>query len=174
MKSPVARDAYLQAEIITALTHQIRAIRTQRGWTQRDLAKKLGTTQAAVSRLEDPSYGRFSIGTLMELAKVFDVGLQVKFVSFVTMLEQTFKPKHEDRMVPAFEDEAPYVSFFTESFGDQFRFNRSLPSAFGSTTMPELSVPSTGQHNQITVDVKPTTSAFISVATWEPRYVGTN
>jgi transcriptional regulator with XRE-family HTH domain len=110
----VARDAYVQAEVVTALTHQIRSIRMQRGWSQKDLAQRLGTTQAAVSRLEDPSYGRFSVKTLFDLSRVFDTGLQVSFVSFVTMLADTFKPSFKIREVPSFEEEAPTVAFFTE------------------------------------------------------------
>ena len=109
-----ARDAYVQAEVVTALTHQIRSIRMQRGWSQKDLAQRLGTPQAAVSRLEDPSYGRFSVKTLFDLSRVFDTGLQVSFVSFVTMLADTFKPSFKTREVPSFEEEAPTVAFFTE------------------------------------------------------------
>lgn len=105
-----ARHAYLEAEVVTALAHQIRAIRMQRGWTQGVLAKRLGTTQAAVSRLEDPSYGRYTLQTLVELAKAFDAGMQVRFVSFVSMLQETFRSK--PREVASFEEEAPYVGFF--------------------------------------------------------------
>lgn len=116
-KSPAARDAYVQAEVVTALAHQIRAIRLQRDWSQADLAKKMGTTQAAVSRLEDPSYGRMSIKTLLDLSRVFDSGLRVQFVSLITMLHETFKPKAEQRQVPSFEEEAPWVSFYTSTKG---------------------------------------------------------
>jgi transcriptional regulator with XRE-family HTH domain len=112
-KSPTARDAYVQAEVVTALAHQIRAIRMQRNWSQAELAKKMGTTQAAVSRLEDPSYGRLSIKTLLDLSRVFDTGLRVQFVSLVTMLHETFKPKAHLREVPSFEEEAPGVGFYT-------------------------------------------------------------
>ncbi|ASI68516.1 hypothetical protein BA022_08075 [Diaphorobacter nitroreducens] len=114
-KSPAARDAYVQAEVVTALAHQIRAIRMQRNWSQADLAKKMGTTQAAVSRLEDPSYGRLSIKTLLDLSRVFDTGLRVQFVSLITMLHETFKPRADLREVPSFEEEAPFVSFYEAS-----------------------------------------------------------
>ncbi len=109
---PSARHAYLEAEVVTGLAHQIRAIRMQRGWTQNDLAKRLHTTQAAVSRLEDPSYGRYTLSTLVELAKTFDTGMQVRFVSFVTMLHETFVPNAKTREVPTFEEEAPHVDFY--------------------------------------------------------------
>ena len=112
MRSAIERDAYRQAEIVTALAHQIRSIRDQRGWTQKDLASKLGTSQAAIARLEDPSYGKLTLSTLMDLARVFDAGLQVKFVSFVDMLHETFHPNESTRWVPSFEDEAPHIDFY--------------------------------------------------------------
>lgn len=116
-KSPTARDAYVQAEVVTALAHQIRAIRMQRDWSQAELAKRMGTTQAAVSRLEDPGYGRMSVKTLLDLSRVFDTGLRVQFVSLVTMLHETFKPQAHLREVPSFEEEAPHVGFYTPSKG---------------------------------------------------------
>jgi len=116
MKSkPGSRAAYVEAETVTALAHQIRAIRIQRGWTQGELAKKLGTTQAAISRLEDPSYGKFALSTLLELARVFDAGMQLRFVSFVSMLSETFIPSAKARAVPSFEEEAPTVDFYRPS-----------------------------------------------------------
>lgn len=126
-KSHTARDAYVQAEVSTFLAHQIRAIRQQRGWTQMDLARRLGTTQAAVSRIEDPSYGRLSLKTLTEISRVFDVGLQVRFVSTITMLVNTFKPKAADRLVPSFEEEKHEVSFYDDAATLQVQ--QSIPPA---------------------------------------------
>lgn len=144
-KSEIARDAYRQAEVVTALAQQIRAIRLQRGWTQRELAQRLGTTQAAVSRLEDPSYGRLSLGTLLDLARVFDVGLQVKFFSFVTMLAQTFKPSHSERLIPTFDEEAPNVGFYSTVKGTQLHID-SITSQLPST--PALNIEITKSHPQ--------------------------
>lgn len=110
---PGARQAYVQAEIVTSLAHQIRSIRSMRGWSQKDLAKHLETTQASVSRFEDPSYGKLTMKSLFELAAAFDVGLEVRFVSLVTMLQQTYIPNPELRKVPSFEEEAPSVAFFS-------------------------------------------------------------
>lgn len=111
--SPVARNAYVTAEVTTALAHQIRSIRVQRGWSQLELAKKLGTTQTAISRIEDPSYGRLTLSTLLELSKIFDTGLEVKFVSMVTMLQNTYFVQASDRSVPAFEEECQQVGVLT-------------------------------------------------------------
>lgn len=111
--SPVARNAYVHAEVVTALAHQIRSVRVQRGWSQLELAKKLGTTQTAVSRLEDPSYGKFTLKTLLDLSKVFDAGLQVKFVSFMTLLSETYFVKTKTRQVSSFEEESKNVFFYS-------------------------------------------------------------
>ena len=107
-----ARHAYLEAEVITGLAHQIRALRLQREWSQAGLAKRLGTTQTVISRLEDPSYGKYSLKTLIDLAKVFDTGMHVRFTSFITMLQETYRPNAGSREVMSFEDEAPSVKFF--------------------------------------------------------------
>jgi len=111
--NPTARDAYVTAEVITSIAHQIRAIRVQRGWSQLELAKKLGTTQTAISRIEDPSYGRLTLKTLLDLSKVFDAGLQVKFVSLINMLHETYFVKPNTRSVPSFEDESKFVHFYS-------------------------------------------------------------
>lgn len=111
MKNPKARQAYIEAEVASGLAHQIRALRTQRGWTQKDLADKLGTTQAAISRLEDPSYGRPSIKTLLDVGAAFDVALQVRFVSFVRLLQETRSVSREQLEVEPFEVEAEKVRF---------------------------------------------------------------
>ena len=151
-KSAIARDAYLQAEVITALTQQIRAIRLQRGWTQRELAQRLGTTQAAVSRLEDPSYGRLSLGTLLDLARVFDAGLQVKFMSFVTMLSQTFKPSYSNRLVSTFEEEAPNVDFYSMAKSPQLRFE-DITSKLPSQAALKIEVTKTQPQTGIWINV---------------------
>jgi transcriptional regulator with XRE-family HTH domain len=123
------RDAYVQAEVATALAHQIRAIRLQRGWSQAQLAQRMGTKQHVVSRLEDPSYGRCSMQTLFLLSRAFDTGLQVRFVSFVTMLKDTFKPRHAEREVLSFEGEAHTVGFYTNAPRNDALFNVTVVTA---------------------------------------------
>jgi transcriptional regulator with XRE-family HTH domain len=76
------RDAYVTAEVTTGIAYQIRALREQRHWTQEELGRRLRKGQNAVSRLEDPDYGRLSVKTLTELANAFDVALLVKLVPF--------------------------------------------------------------------------------------------
>lgn len=155
-KNPEVRDAYVQAEVMTSLAMQIRTIRMQRNWSQADLAKKMGTTQTAVSRLEDPSYGRMSVKTLFDLSRVFDTGLRVQFVSLVTMLHETFKPKAHLREVPSFEEEAPHVDFYTNRperliasdgvhpLSVMKLPNDSVTHTFSTACVSRLSFPATG------------------------------
>lgn len=83
------RDAYLSAQTRTRLVNQIRAIRTQRGWSQGDFAGILGKPQSNVSRLESRDYGQFTLKTLFELAAAFDCGLVVEFVPYADFLRRT-------------------------------------------------------------------------------------
>lgn len=125
----------------------------QRGWSQGDLAKLLGTTQTAVSRLEDPSYGRYSLKTLMDLAKVFDAGMQMRFVSFISMLQETFHPKAQSREVMAFEDEASSVAFFK---------NTSIQSTGGYVRIVDGGSEAVGPYLNIQLEHQNSRSAVIS------------
>lgn len=83
------RDAYVEEHINQGLASQIRAIRDERGWTQRDLAERMESGQSAISKLEDPDYGRHSMSTLKRLASAFDVALVVRFVPFSELVRYT-------------------------------------------------------------------------------------
>jgi transcriptional regulator with XRE-family HTH domain len=61
-------------------------MREARGWSQEDVAKFVGMPQTAISRLESPSYGKATITTLKRMAKVYDVGLAVRFEPFSKLM----------------------------------------------------------------------------------------
>ena len=107
-----ARHAFVEAEAATYLAHQIRVLRTQRGWSQKDLARRIGTTQAAVSRLEDPEYGRVTFKTMVSLAKAFNVAPVMKFVSTIALMRERWVIRREELEVAAFEVEAAAVQFY--------------------------------------------------------------
>ncbi len=115
LKNSKAREAYVEAELVNGLAHQIRIIRRQRGWSQKELAKRVGTTQTTISRLEDPSYGKFSIRTLLALGKVFDVALFVRYMQFSQFMPATWDTRPEHFQAASFEDEVHSVVFYTES-----------------------------------------------------------
>lgn len=114
LRNHKARKAYVEAELINALAHQIRILRQQRGWSQKQLAAELGTTQATVSRLEDPSYGRYTMRTLLALCKVFDVALFVRFMPFSKYISATWDTRPENFQAATYEEEVSTVQFFPE------------------------------------------------------------
>ena len=99
------RVAYVAEHVRRGIAYQIRALRDQRGWNQGKLSALLGKPQSVVSRLEDPSYGKVTIQTLLELASVFDVALQVKFVSYSSFLPQTRDVTTHSMQLPSFLDD---------------------------------------------------------------------
>jgi transcriptional regulator with XRE-family HTH domain len=79
----------MEAAIEQGIAWQIRINRKKRNITQNQLAKKLNTQQSAISRLEDPEYGSHSLDTLVEIAKVFDCALLVKFISYSELAKES-------------------------------------------------------------------------------------
>lgn len=120
LKNREARKAFVEAELVNGLAHQIRILRQQRGWTQQELASKLKTTQTAISRLEDPSYGRFSVKSLLALGDAFDVALHVRFQSFSKFLFETWDTTEENFHAESYEEEFDTVQFFGEVKGSTY------------------------------------------------------
>ena len=54
--------------------------RSAAGLTQADLAKLVGTTQSAISRLEDADYGGHSLAMLQRIAHALHQKLELRFV----------------------------------------------------------------------------------------------
>lgn len=76
------RAAYVDENVRTSIAYQVRALREQRGWSQKKLAEVLGKPQSVVSRIEDPDYGKLSVQTLLEIAEALDIALLIRYVSF--------------------------------------------------------------------------------------------
>lgn len=96
------RDAFVSEEIDTGLPFQIRALRNDRGWSQKELAERLAMTQEGVSRLESLNYGKFTLTTLKRLASAFDVALVVRFEPFSSLVDWVAGLSPEDLAVPDF------------------------------------------------------------------------
>ena len=107
-----ARARFVESHLSKNLAFQIRAMRDQTDWTQEQLAEKVGTNQNAISRLENPNYGKATITTLKRIASVFDVALVVRFVPFSQLVGWVSGTPFLDRglsseslTVPSFENE---------------------------------------------------------------------
>lgn len=114
LESKRARDAFVAAELVNGIASQIRILRQQRGWSQKDLAEKLGTSQGVVSRLEDPSYGRFSIKTLLDLGSIFDVSIIARFLPFSQAIPATWDTRKEALEAESFEEDVKRVCFMSD------------------------------------------------------------
>jgi transcriptional regulator with XRE-family HTH domain len=106
LRRPRYRNAYVKAHLSQGLAFQIRALRRSRGLTQGQLAKGLELGgQSAVARLEDPSYGRMSLQTLLKVGEFFDVALVTKFVPYSRFLREVEDVSEEALTVESFEEE---------------------------------------------------------------------
>jgi transcriptional regulator with XRE-family HTH domain len=97
------RDAFVVQHITRGVPLKIRAMRKDRGWSQKELADRVGMTQEGVSRLENPNYGKLTLTTLMRLASVFDVGLDVDFVPYTRLVDKAAYRSRDDMHVPDYE-----------------------------------------------------------------------
>jgi transcriptional regulator with XRE-family HTH domain len=104
------RAAYVGEHVRRGIAAQIRVMRDQRGWNQGKLSVELGKPQSVVSRLEDPSYGKVTVQTLLEVAATFDVALQIRFVPFSTFLQQTRDVSTRSMQVVSFGDDFSAVA----------------------------------------------------------------
>jgi transcriptional regulator with XRE-family HTH domain len=102
LSSKEFRDAFVAEYLRTGVAYQIRALREKRGWSQAELGRRTGKPQSAISRLEDPDYGRLSLKTLLQLAAAFDVALLVQFAAFSELLNRFSDLSPEALEVPDF------------------------------------------------------------------------
>jgi len=91
-----ARTRFVESHLAKNLAFQIRGMRDQNDWSQQELATKAGMTQNAISRLENPFYGKATITTLKRVATVFDVALVVRFVPFSQLVKWVTGTTFED------------------------------------------------------------------------------
>ena len=102
------RKQFIDEHITVGIAFQIRSLRNRQNLTQANLADKLDVKQPLVSSWENPGYGKYSLATLKELAKAFDVGLLVRFVPFSTLLNWTVNLTSDDIAPPNFGEEERY------------------------------------------------------------------
>lgn len=62
-----------------AIAFQLRDLRIKLGYTQKDLAKKLGVIQQYISKIES-GQENFSIDTLKEIVSIFNKKMVIKFI----------------------------------------------------------------------------------------------
>lgn len=66
----------ISPKLVLAL--QFRSMRSEKGWSQAELAKRVGVSQQQIAKLEDPDANP-TIETIMKVAQAFDMNLLVTF-----------------------------------------------------------------------------------------------
>lgn len=77
MKSSRFAAVFQKEQTRNRLAEQIAALRESQGWTQAELARKVGTTQSGIARLENPNYRNYSFATLEKVAAALKARLVV-------------------------------------------------------------------------------------------------
>ena len=72
---------------------EINAFRERAGLTQAELARRVGTSQSAVARMENADYQNYSIRTLRKIAEVLDLELLVSLRDKKLPVEPVLKPQ---------------------------------------------------------------------------------
>ena len=97
------RDSFVESRVRNLIAYQIKALRDHRGLSQAEFGNLLGgKPQSAVSRLEDPDYGRMGVSTLLEVATACDVALIVRFANYPDFLAAMSDVSPEGLMVASY------------------------------------------------------------------------
>jgi ribosome-binding protein aMBF1 (putative translation factor) len=77
-KDPVLRAAIRAHKVNVLVSEMIYAARTAAGLSQAQLARRVGTTQSVISRLEDADYEGYSLTTLQRIAEALGQQVEVR------------------------------------------------------------------------------------------------
>ncbi|HEV3305599.1 MAG TPA: helix-turn-helix transcriptional regulator [Candidatus Sulfotelmatobacter sp.] len=88
LRDPEFSEGYAESFLNSYVATQIKVIREQRQMKQSDLAREVGTTQTAISRIENVNYSSWNINTLKKLARAFRVRLRVSFETYGTLPDE--------------------------------------------------------------------------------------
>src|ERR1039457_6907848 len=77
MQDPAFAERFERAGEAWDVALQLKALREKAGLSQRDLARKLKTSQQNISRLESPAYEGHSLTMLRRVAKVLSAKVRV-------------------------------------------------------------------------------------------------
>jgi hypothetical protein len=102
------RDGYVAAHNRQVLAKQMREFRGDK--SQTEFAELIDKRQTIVSRLENPNYSGWTLGTLFEMASKLNVAVFVRFVDFPTFLKYSGQ-QSEAALHPAVYDQQQVDDF---------------------------------------------------------------
>ena len=105
-----ARIRFVESHLDKKLAFQLRGLRGD--LSQEQMEQKVGIKQQALSRLENPYYGKATLTTLKKIAAACDVGLLVEFVPFSQLVNRASGTPYteygygtETMNVPSFDEQ---------------------------------------------------------------------
>jgi predicted transcriptional regulator len=78
MKDPGFKTAWHELDTEFELMESMIKARKKAGLTQEELARKIGTKQPALSRLESGAFNKATVGTLKSIAEALNANLVIK------------------------------------------------------------------------------------------------
>lgn len=114
LQDPEYRKEVIDEHINVGIAFQIHGLRQRQEIKQKALAERLGIKQPLISAWENPNYGKYTLNTLKELAKAFDVGLLVRFVPFSTLINWSVDLTGDTIAPPSFTEEQSNIDFFNQ------------------------------------------------------------
>lgn len=98
--------------------------RRERSWNQKDLAERLNTTQSRISQIEDPLYCKYNLQSLVEIADVFDLDIELTFKERHSSLSSTFSgsfwdPEEHDVLVEMVDFQSKRLQAAKIEFSDE-------------------------------------------------------
>ena len=81
LKDPEFKRHYENERQALKLAIKIAALREQKGLSQQELAKRMGTSQQAISRIESGEYEGFTLKTLEKIAEATGMKVKIDFVA---------------------------------------------------------------------------------------------
>ncbi|MBL8230919.1 MAG: XRE family transcriptional regulator [Bryobacterales bacterium] len=77
---PKSIESFEEEVLNAEIARKIYDLRTKAGLSQRELAKKVGTSASAICRLEDADYDGHSLSMLKRIAESLDKRVEIRFL----------------------------------------------------------------------------------------------
>jgi DNA-binding XRE family transcriptional regulator len=81
IKDPEFKTHYQEERQALKLAMKIAELRDQKGLSQQELARLMGTSQQAISRIESGEYEGFTLKTLEKIAEATGMRVKIEFVA---------------------------------------------------------------------------------------------
>jgi len=81
LKDPEFRAHYQEERQALMLAMKIAKLREKKGLSQQQMAKLMGTSQQAISRIESGDYEGFTLKTLQKIAEATGTRVKIEFVA---------------------------------------------------------------------------------------------